>query len=302
MKAPLSRRGSAAALALAAGAFAVAGPAPAALADVTPISPALTFDDCPTAAQLPAGADPIFWQCNVVVIVGGRLQLGRIDQKITSPIRMTFANGFDPVTLEEQFVFTPLKGDPVRVDGGIFGIPGTDFLPLLQVSAQPQFAVDPVSAPPDAPNVAYRMKLKIKTINQLLGDTCYIGSAESPVTLNLTFLTTDPPAPNKPISGSPIEAHPDDPNVFASRLVDNAFSVPKSTGCGPWGLFNPVADLRAGLPAKAGTNTAIFDTQTKWRGYADPTLTGTLKSLKNLTPQQARVALKAKAKAAQKAR
>ncbi|GAA3234536.1 hypothetical protein [Actinocorallia longicatena] len=295
MKAPLVRRGSAAALALAAGALAVAAPPQAALAAAPPISPALTFDDCPTAAQLPPDAVPDFWLCSVVVITGGRLQLGRIDQKITSPIRMTFANGFDPVTLEEKFIFTPLKGDPVRVDGGIFGIPGTDILPVLQVSAQPQFAADPVSSPPDAPSVAYRMKLKIKTINTLLGDGCFIGSAASPVTLNLTFLTTDPPPPNTPISGTPIEAHPDDPSVFTSRLVDNAFSVPKSEGCGPWGLFNPIADLRAGLPAKAGTNTAVFETQTRWRGYADPALTGTLKALRTLTPQQARAAIKAKA-------
>ncbi|WP_030165653.1 hypothetical protein [Spirillospora albida] len=270
MRRPFNRRRTAAAAAVAASALALTAPAPSASArDAAPIPPEVNLNDCPTLAELPEGSDPNFWLCSVVVITGGRLQMGKIDQAITKPISLTYANGFDPSTLEQKFVFRSLKGEPIRVTGGVFGIPGTDVLPLLQLHAQPQFAADPEVAPADDPNIAYRMKLKIKTINPLLGDTCHVGSAADPITLNLTFLTTNPPPPNQPISGKPIEAHPDNPLVFASTVVDNAFGVPKASGCGPWNLFNPIADLRAGLPAKAGTNTAIFETMAMFRGYTE---------------------------------
>ncbi|MGI5164854.1 hypothetical protein ACQEU3_10915 [Spirillospora sp. CA-253888] len=304
MKAPIGGRrtarslgtvltAGAAALALAAAPAANAAPAAATARAAAP-PPELNFDDCPA---LPDGAIPEFWLCSVVVITGGTLQLGKINQKITAPMKMTYANGFDPVTLESKSIFGPLKGAPVKVDGGVLGIPGSDFLPLLQIHAQPQFAATPEPAPQDAPGIVYRLKLKIKTINPLLGDTCYIGSNANPITLNLIWGTTNPPPPNKPISGVFPEPVPDHPEVLSSRLVDNAFAVPKSSGCGPFGLLNPIADFRAGLPAKAGTNTAIFDNYVANRAYTGQTL-----SKSQVAQFQAKVKAKIKAAKAAKAK
>ncbi|GLW61924.1 hypothetical protein Arub01_01680 [Actinomadura rubrobrunea] len=290
MRRPFNRRWAAAAAAAALTASALVATAPPASArDAAPIPPEVNLNDCPTLSELPKGADPNFWLCTVVVITGGRLQFGTIDQKIDKPIALTYANGFDPVTLEQSFVFRPLKGEPLKVAGGVLGIPGTDVLPFLELYAQAQLARDPEVSPVDDPNVAYRMHMKIKNINPLLGDTCYVGSDSDPITLNLTFGTTNPPPPNKPITGRGIEPHPDDPTVFTSTVVDNAFSVPKSTGCGPWGLLNGIADFRAGLPAKAGTNTAVFETMAKFRGYSEPTA---INSLTKLRAAQAKIEAK----------
>ncbi|WP_067486147.1 hypothetical protein [Actinomadura hibisca] len=276
----------AAALALAAAPAATASAAAPARA-AAPLPPEVNFDDCP---KIPDGAPPEYWLCTVVVIHGGTLQLGKIDQKIIAPMKLTYATGYDPETFEPKLISGPLKGAPVKVDGGVLGIPGSDFLPLLQIHAQPQLAGDFEFVPPDSPGTIYRLKLKIKTINPLLGDTCYIGTDAKPLTLNLTWGTTNPPPPNKPISGVVAEPLPDNPMVLGGRLVDNAFAVPKSSGCGPFGLLNPIADFRAGLPAKAGTNTAIFDFYSTNQGYTGQALN-----------KSQVAAFKAKAKAAAKA-
>lgn len=273
MRSAISRPRAAAAAGAAISALALmvsAQPAAAAPARPrAPIPPELNFSDCPKKSDLPAGADPALWLCSPTVIGGGRLKMGRIDQAINQPLKLTWANGFDAVTLEEKFVFGPLRAQPIRVAGGVLGIPGTDVLPILQIRALPQLAAPPEISPKDAPGVAIRLKLKVKVLNPLLGNACYIGSAKTPITLNLIFGTTNPPPPNKPITGKGIEPHPDDPSVFTSTVVDNAFAVPRASGCGPHGLLNPVANLRAGLPAKAGTNTAIFDQLTTFKTYAE---------------------------------
>ncbi|WP_396447763.1 hypothetical protein [Actinomadura sp.] len=260
MRTPFMRRAAAAVAGAGLTALALTGLSGPAAADVPP---GLDFADCPAVSELPPDADLTFWQCNVTVIAGGRLQIGSIDQEITQPIKMTWATGFDPVTFEGYSVFGPMRAEPQRVKGGVLGIEGTDIIPLLQISAQPEMAADPELAPEG--QIALRLRLKIKTINPLLGDTCYIGSTADPIVLNLTFGTTSPPPPNQPISGTP--AHPVGDGVIASTLVDNAFAVPKSSGCGWNGILNAVADFRAGLPSAAGKNTAVFESYAKFTPY-----------------------------------
>jgi hypothetical protein len=242
--------------------------APASAAPALPVRdtlPAgLTFEDCPA---LPAGADPTWWNCNVAVIAGGRLQIGKIDQTIDKALRLTYAIGYDPATLEQKMIAVPLKGDPIRVTGGILGVPGTDVLPIMQDHAKPELAADP-EFNVDA-NTLLRLKLKVGVQNSLVGDQCTIGTKDDPVTLNLTIGTTSPPPPNQPISGSPPVDVSTDPLVFKLKLVDNAFAVPKSSSCGPGGLLNGIVDWRAGLPAKAGTNTVIFDQYLASKAYTD---------------------------------
>lgn len=262
MRAPF-RRFAATALGAGLAALAVAGLSrPASAADV----PAgLDFTDCPSVDKLPSWMDPTYTLCSVTVIGGGELKVGSIDQTITQPIKMTWTTGYNPHTFEQFAVFGPMRAEPQRVKGGVLGIEGSDFIPLLQISAQPQLAADPELQP--VPKVALRLKLKLKTINPLLGDTCFIGTDADPIVLNLTYLTTAPPAPNKPITGTPPHSIGD--GVIASTPVDNAFAVPKSSGCGWNGILNGIADFRAGLPSAAGNNTAIFDSYTKTKTYAE---------------------------------
>ncbi|HEU5027968.1 MAG TPA: hypothetical protein VFV01_23805 [Spirillospora sp.] len=248
------RRSGLAALALAAGtALSGAALTPSASAETVP---AFGFDKCPA---LPSGADPTWWNCNVAIITGGRFTLGALDQAITSPITLTYAVGFAPVTLEQKVIVGGFQADKMLVRPGVFGDPI-----FTAVYARPEYA-----GFMDLQNGDVLLNLKVKVINPNLGPYCSIGSTGDPIRLHLTIGTTSPPPPNQPISGSPPADVSTDPLVFKLRLVDKAFAVPGSSGCGPGGLFDGIVDWRAGLPAKAGTNTVVFDQYLASTAYTD---------------------------------
>lgn len=126
------------------------------------------------------------------------------------------------------------------------------------------------------------LPLKVHLRNPFLGDSCYIGSDQHPIMLNLTVTTTNPPPPNQPITGVPatfrIEdtTHPAGSIIHAdnSTLVDNSFAVPAASGCGNTLLNVPIitpilqiliseaVNLKEGLPATAGKNTVIMTNST----------------------------------------
>jgi hypothetical protein len=112
---------------------------------------------------------------------------------------------------------------------------------------------------------ALQLPVKVKLDNPLLGKECYVGSEATPIVLRLITGKTNPPAPNKPITGSPGE--------FTSRgegrilviknnsLVDNSFAAPGSSGCGGFFSFllDPIINASLGLPSAAGNNTAVLN-------------------------------------------
>ncbi len=111
---------------------------------------------------------------------------------------------------------------------------------------------------------ALQLPVRVKLSNPFLGSECYIGNSKSPVTLKLTSGTTAPPLPNKPISGTQGKITFSEGGELLEakgyKLVDNSFSAPEASGCG--GIFsfvvNPIVNLKEGLPAAAGKNTAIL--------------------------------------------
>jgi hypothetical protein len=113
--------------------------------------------------------------------------------------------------------------------------------------------------------IALEMPVKVHLENPLLGSNCYVGSSSSPIIWKLTTGTTNPPAPNTPITGSGGEAKFLEGGrilqLSNNVMVDNAWSAPGASGCGGFLvelLLNPVVNTSAGLPAAAGKNTAIL--------------------------------------------
>ncbi|MBW8487587.1 hypothetical protein [Actinomadura parmotrematis] len=254
MRKSLRRRLSAGAAALAMSGGAVAGvaAAPAASADTLP---SFSFAACP---KLPAGADPVFWQCNVAVTYGGTFQLGKLNQTISSPITLTYANGFNPDTGEEGWLFGGFSASKMLVQKGIFGDPF-----VTAIYAQPQYAGGFGLA-----DSKVQLNLKVQVQNPLLGGNCYIGSNSNPIKLNLQIPATTPPPPNKPIEGSPPVVVQEDPPVLGATLVDNSFAVPGAKGCGAGlGVTDALVNLYAGLPSAAGHNTAIFKQYVSFKTY-----------------------------------
>jgi hypothetical protein len=110
---------------------------------------------------------------------------------------------------------------------------------------------------------ALTLPIKIKLENALFGSKCYIGSESDPITLDLTTGTTSPPAPNTPITGNPgVQSTKEGGGILVIsgvKLVDNSFSAPGATGCGLFGLLDGLINSKLGLPAAAGSNTAILN-------------------------------------------
>jgi hypothetical protein len=121
----------------------------------------------------------------------------------------------------------------------------------------------------DESGTALSLPVKVKLGNAFLGNSCYIGSNSSPITLNLTSGTTSPPPPNNPITGSrgTLEFK-DGGNLIVdtgNSLVDNSYAAPAANGCG--GIFSflvdPAVDLKLGLPSAAGHNVAVLSGTTE---------------------------------------
>jgi hypothetical protein len=110
---------------------------------------------------------------------------------------------------------------------------------------------------------ALSLPVKVKLDNPLFGKECYIGSAAEPITLNLITGKTNPPAPNKPISGQvgEISSRAEGGILVISNnsLVDNSFKAPGTNGCGFFGLLDPLLNAALGVPSEAGHNTAILE-------------------------------------------
>jgi hypothetical protein len=112
--------------------------------------------------------------------------------------------------------------------------------------------------------VALEMPVKVHLENPFLGKSCFVGSSSSPITWKLTTGTTAPPGPNKAISGSSgLLTFLEEGRILelkGAKLVDNAFSAPKASGCGGILSFlvSPIINAQLGTTT-AGNNTAILN-------------------------------------------
>jgi hypothetical protein len=109
------------------------------------------------------------------------------------------------------------------------------------------------------------LPLKAHLENPLLGSECYVGSSAAPIIWELRTDTTEPPAPNKPITGYPGDTtFLEEGRIIELTnvvLVDNSWSAPAASGCGGLlsALMDPVINLASGLPAAAGHNSAVLE-------------------------------------------
>jgi hypothetical protein len=113
---------------------------------------------------------------------------------------------------------------------------------------------------------ALTLPVRVHLKNQLLGNSCYIGSEASPVQLHLTTGATHPNPPNTSIRGKTgtIESLEEKEQIVTrlkeNTLVDNGFSAPVAEGCGEFFSFiiDPIVNAKLGLPSAGGHNTAIL--------------------------------------------
>ncbi|MFF0224538.1 hypothetical protein [Streptomyces sp. NPDC004629] len=225
--------GLAAAAVLATAAVGAAG-APALAAD-PPAGPVPTFDfgDCP---DLPAGADPARWRCEVLTATGS-LTLGSRTIPDLAPMTITHAEGPLPDGSPGQ-VFGGLRGAATAVPGGILGTPAADHGRALSLSLRPEYG-----GRSDFYSVGDSLglfTLRFRALGLLLPKGCALGG-DTPVELRL-----------KRTGGS--ERISADPPVIRFGAYDDSFGVPAADHCGPLGR---VLNDRLGLPAPTGNTIAL---------------------------------------------
>jgi hypothetical protein len=240
------------------------------------------FADCPLS-------NPAIASCTVATTTSGEFTIGKKTVPINKTITLQGGLINIPETEESELVAAEdgntLSKTPLTVPGGLLGIMAPEFLPkwlqeiinnfinegFTGVTETTELA-KPASAARLSPlnliletGVALSLPTKVKLSNVFLGSECYVGSASSPINLNLTTGATSPPAPNKPIHGAKGEpAILEGGNLITltgGSLVDNAWSAPGAHGCGGFfleGLIDPAINAELGLPSAAGHNTAVL--------------------------------------------
>jgi hypothetical protein len=248
-----------------------------AAATTTPAPGYEQFEGCPDP-----GAVPTIETCLLSAFTGGELQMGGVEIPIANPV--TLSGG---VTGSGSFVFNAKKGGLQQVKqpvpGGVIGLTGLTWLSeFFSEEALALYAVIELTKTPSNPLAQpISVPAKVHLINSVLGNNCYIGSTSKPIELELITGTTNPPSPNVPITGAAGSSSltPDGvTDVTGGTYVDNAFSAPGASGCFltlfgyPPISINGVINAQSGLPAEAGTNTAIleFDTESVSSGLVYP--------------------------------
>jgi hypothetical protein len=208
------------------------------------------FTGCPTST-------PNFEGCINVQAVRGNLNIKGFNVPLGDSLEIR--GGFRNV--EERGVFVPATGTngfiarPVSVPGGLLGI---DWIPGNEVLAITELAGAPSSIEVDVFRLGLRVPVKVRLVNFLLGMNCHIGTDRNPVVLNLISGTTNPPPPNRPITGSLGELSFVPPLITIRNAVnvENSFAVHGATSCGlGLGLINALVNLKLGLPSAGGNNS-----------------------------------------------
>lgn len=241
----------------------------------------------PAAGATPTGIYAPFAQCQfhgspeycLYSVLGGSYTVGTKTVPLVNPI--TFQGGWAIGGSGNQFYGAEngetLSTTPEPVPGGLVGTTAPNWWPqwlkdsynntinngFTGITATIELA-EPASAISfDDSNLiaqtgtALGLPVKIKLENPFLGSNCYIGSAVSPIHLELTTGTSGSLAG----SAGTLTFNPNVVTITGAELVDGVFSVPGVTGCGGIASFlvNPFVNSLFGLPAASGNNRAELE-------------------------------------------
>ncbi|MCR1781784.1 hypothetical protein KVF89_04480 [Nocardioides carbamazepini] len=217
--------------------------------------------------------------CYVMETSSVSIKAGKFDEATsTDPMILQFGGIADTYTQTTISVppangISALQAPPIELPGGILGLPGFEFWPLEayitpQIVGLPQLNLDNLMTNDPVMNLNLKAKISnpFTDVLTMLGDKCTIGSDASPIKLNLTAGTTDPPPPNQPVTGDPGTIDYDYQGTGVIRIsgqtvVDNSWGLPKASNCGLTGALNGVIDIADDQANSGpGKNSATMDT------------------------------------------
>lgn len=232
------------------------------------------FAQCPTEA-------PEAFDCLHSITTSGIFQVGRLKVRIVHPI--TLQGGIpNPLINPSHTLFPAKNGEtlsptPQPVPKGILavmsptkstrayftecknfeasncGVQGTAEL----AGTGEVFLFDFIGE--ETPGVVLPIKLHLT--GSILGEHCYFGSNEKPVTVDFTTGPTSPEPPNTEIHGSVghLSENPSETILFDNgyEVVNNEFPAPEAQGCGTGeneAEIDAAIDRKLKLPAGDGNN------------------------------------------------
>jgi hypothetical protein len=230
----------------------------------TPAPPYQDFAGCPSRAE-----NHFVAECFKYTFTGGHIDFGNREVPVTNPI--VFRGGSEQITgnyiANGEGGIVPVKQ---TVPGGLIGMTGLNWLDEAIASKEQlklYATVELAGTPGSISEFPLILPVKIHLQNPALGSNCYLGSNASPLTLDLTAGTTNPPSPTEPITGElagGFEAEAERPEVLTTsapgKLVENAYAVPGANGCqlkvGPFTVpIDELVDAAYKFPTTAGADT-----------------------------------------------
>jgi len=214
--------------------------------------------------------------CFKTVIKSGNFKMGSKNVPIEKAI--TWSGGWGAALKVYNSPAGGLSKVKEKVPGGIIGLTGLTWLAeFLGIEALTLYATTELAGTPSAPlqpPIELPIKVHLENSTGVLGPSCYVGSNSNPIKLNLITGTTNPPPPNKPITGADpvLSISPENENIILlsnGKFVDNSFAAPGASGC-VLTLFgfipisiNGLVNSQSGLPSAAGNNetTQVADTE-----------------------------------------
>jgi hypothetical protein len=237
-------------------------------AAATPGAPYTGLGDCPLSTAAMTAPTNLLVACFTSVVASGSMTIGTNTVAFTSTTLQFGAYlppGAPVVALPDgssgQVMTTvaPTDGKELVTAPVEVPIPGLiNFLPgVTSVYAQVQSAgpiTDFVPVAIGKPYPVFTLPIKIKLTGALMGNDCYIGSDAHPIALR-------PMATNPGTAAVAPDPHGHRAVVLSATgatLTDGALAVPAATGCGLFGLLDPIVNAVFGLPSATGDNTVTF--------------------------------------------
>ncbi|PTR25657.1 hypothetical protein C8K36_10687 [Rhodococcus sp. OK519] len=237
-------------------AVAVVGAVGASMAMLAPLATA-----APTPVPVPGGAvcDPVLTEaCLSVVVRSGAFVNNGFNLPIADGDMIIAGNLGEVDFVPRDDGSNGVYSKPLTVPGGVLGfdLPFDNLFGLAGVTSTVE-AVDIPVFNGIITDFDMTLPVRLKIDNPFLGDNCYIGTEDNPVVFELDNTNT---------LDDLAETDTTTPYPAGTAALDNVknaatnFALPGATGCGPFGILNPIVNWRAKVPAESGTSLETVST------------------------------------------
>lgn len=213
------------------------------------VAPFLEFRNCPLLA---AKIESCEWFQSAA---GSELTLGNMAVNLVNPITIQYGTNGEEATVGPENgtpVLTPVAESAPKVSEVV----GEEATATIELAGSPSELITNWRSFFYEEGTAFKLPVKVKLVSASgsLGESCYVGSNEQPIVLELT------PGQSGKLRGHSVSPTSEDEAEKLTwsgvQLVDNTFGVPGVEGCGG---YEGALDAAIGLPSAPESSKAIVN-------------------------------------------